>query len=249
MKKLTTGATILSLGWAPAFPQDASNPDDSSAKTEVSLGDGDFASKNPLVEPKVSTLEAKHDSSKANFLYLSAIKTINGKKNHGEFLDIAALQTFALHGNWRSVLWTDINLDFDLSKDTAIKQSSSYCLATANLAYRLPNLWVMGILGGGIRVYEGVPLYAVQVGAIGTDDAILTSHFTTGWVRRIREEDATVSKNIGKDNLLFSVSLHTSKFSYLKALRLKGDLIIPLGDIGTTYRTAVEVPIGGILQW
>lgn len=197
------------------------------------------------------------DSTNANYVFISVIKSVAGKEPSSEFLDINCKFNFS------SLVYSLLSIDVALSTvhvDTAQRTEDKLTEAgfslNLNLMQSSDSLRRFAI-GLPFKVFEGIPYAGFQIGSVESNvkSKLHTSYAFLGYLRRLQDIDQQVNQTRdikeSYNNLYAEFAIHSSHIDFLKNLRIKGSILFPINESnskinGIESRIVIEIPIGGI---
>lgn len=204
------------------------------------------------------------ETNNPNFIMISAIKSIAGETPDDEFLDLV---TYFKITPWL-VQMTSIDVALsNVDTDTVGSTQTELTEAGFSMNYAFePDTSQPRIifLGPHAKVFNTDVFVGLHIGSMETGGALLSSHITVAWAFRAyaidAELNAAADKKKFKNNILIEFSATAQEsVPIIENLRIKGGVLFPLGgspnkDISPrkediSVRIAVEVPIGGIIEF
>lgn len=195
--------------------------------------------------------------SDSSFFLVSVIKSIAGVAPELEFFDVT------IKFNYGSDYFSQASADFALSnRSTDSVTSSQRSIAEAGLSFNRvcwkPESTRTLFIGAHAKIFNTLPYVGILLGSMETDGELLSSYLTVSYLYRIARvvpEKSFIENNSFRSNVFFEFALHSEKLEFLKYLRIKGGILLPLGeDPNNTInsivsRITIEVPLGGIRKF
>lgn len=188
-----------------------------------------------------------------SFIFISAIKSIAGKEPSSEFIDINC--KFNLVS--KSFALVSMDLAFSTTQvDTLQETEKTLTEAGLSLNYEFANSidsLRTFILGLSMKIFDGIPFAGIQLGSIETHkkSPVFTSFCLGGYLLRLNSIDEEINRTQDvKDsyhNFYVEFALHSNNLDFLKHLRIKGGILLPISNWkvnGFESRIVLEVPIG-----
>jgi hypothetical protein len=200
----------------------------------------------------------------SNFAIISAIKSISGAKPTYEFIDLNLYLNVARY------------LNILMSADVAIKSSSDtnnarYKLSEAGLfldfgqVFKSKNKYYLEdrqiILGPLVKIFNTIPYYGFYIGNAEIRGKLVSSYINVCFMQRligVENNGDSLNSSLGfHNNLYFEFAIHSEHIEFLKYLRIKGGLLVPLWGWQSSApkakdiesRVVIEVPIGKVFRF
>lgn len=208
----------------------------------------------------------------ANFIFLSAIRSVAGTARASEFFDIN------LKFNYLGNMFTLFGLDLSLSPTQGSSNDTTQLkvnegLATVNIFFHTREMLSSGLLnramffGGGVKIFNRQPYLGVHLGSLEINGPLFSSYLTAGYYRNAYGRYVTTwndSLPLNFRNNFYTectLAFDNKKdvAGILSDIRLKlgimspfthsdKDIVKPLAK-DVQYRIVLEVPIGGIYKF
>lgn len=195
------------------------------------------------------------------FFYIGGIKSVAGIKPSTELFDI-----FIKFNYWKGA-FSFASIDFAFTEKTDDEDEvkpANLTEAGFSLNYVLNKLLKLKdrhlFLGFNAKVFDNDPYFGVHFGNLEMNDALFSSYFTIGYLRRLYsinpEENAILDVKEFKHNLFIEFALHSPKLPFIQNMRLKAGILLPFRDkTGSPdvndmkFRIVLEIPIGGVIRF
>lgn len=198
---------------------------------------------------------APRDSS---FVIISAIKSVAGEKPANEFFDIN------VKFNFSDLVFVLTSADIAFSSvGTDSVQSQQKKLTEAGISLNWAPVLSQDsmrriVFGLATKIFSEIPYIGVQLGGMesGAKSPLFSSYVLIGyyWRGQFTSERGSTAGIISEAPHSFYVefALHSPKVEFLKFLRLKGGILLPVESMKITSvqsRIVIEIPIGSIARF
>lgn len=203
----------------------------------------------------------------ANFIFLSAIRSVAGQAQTNEFFDLNL--KFNYLGRWFTLFGLDLSLSPADSGQLRINEG----LVTVNCFWNTENTLFDGSLsraffmGAGAKIFNQEPYLGVHVGSLEINGPLFSSYALIGYYVNAYGGYATIPNNQDAINFRnniyseFTLAFDNKKnvVGILSDIRIKLGMMFPFtnnskdivkpGSKDIQYRLVLEVPIGGIFKF
>lgn len=113
-------------------------------------------------------------------------------------------------------------------------------------------------IGGNLKVFNTIPYVGLSVGSMELAGPLVSSYLSLNYLYQMNGVDSVFVANLGKrmykNNFYVEFALYSTQFDFLKLLRIKGGVMIPIhtdepfkpSNKDIINRITIEVPLGSI---
>lgn len=211
-----------------------------------------------LIKPLLSGDERRIQITDPNssFFLVSVLKSVSGVKPSEEFFDMNVKLSFG--ENFFAFASADIAIT-GVSTDSLSSKQDKLTEAgfMLNLTYGGSNERKL-FVGGNLKIFNTIPYVGVGLGSMEHAGPLVSSYLTLNYLYQMNGIDSIFVADLGKrmyrNNFYVEFALYSTKFDFLKLLRIKGGFLIPIhtdepfkpSNNDIISRITIEVPLGEI---
>lgn len=211
-------------------------------------------------------IEAKNEKEKTNVFAISAITSFdNLKESNREFIDIIlkldiikskkdSLNLNIFGYNYGKLLLSAfLETNINLKVDSSFKEVIPHFFGSASIGFRRGENDFDISVGPNIILENSQPAAGISAGIFFSKGLFVSSYFNIGYERSFFNNNFPTNS---EHNLLISAAIHSTNVEFLKLLRLKATVLIPMPLDDYEYKRedvytklTIEVPIGKVLRF